>query len=512
MNHAYRFLGLIFIFVLTLNTANAMTSTFRVSTLIDPSTTPPSAPTNLVAIPVATSQINLSWATSTGAPTPSGYQVFRDGVQIATTTLPGYDDAGLTGSTTYTYYVRAFDIYMNISDASPSVSTTTFPELPPSTTSATMVGSMSTTLTLSSIQVLPTQDQVLFQYDTSGYAQGIIRWGRTSSYELGSLAERLFMNRHQTTIVGLLPDTVYFYEITGIGNRGEKIVLFRGTFRTQSTNATTPPGNIQDLRAVIDGNDIILSWKNPNDPNLDKIRFVRSDRFYPGDPNDGWVTYEGTGETTRDAGAAISGTTQYYTAFSYDRSGNISSGAVIAVAIRGANGTPVAPPFDNTKNTLSLSFSDLQFYQDGIRISHDDYSVPVDGSKRLTIALPYSRVPEHLKTILVTLVNSAEPSQQFSFLLRINRDKTGYTATLAPLGVNGMFPLRVSVFDYNTEQVGYISGSIDSSIVYTPPPSPGFIGTLTQMTIDTLTSYYLWFMLFLLLIAIRTRRLIHHQH
>ena len=114
---------------------HASTNTFTVQTSLGTDTTPPSVPTGLIATPIATSQINLVWASSTDDFTLSGYQVWRDAVQIATTSAPNYSDTGLIASTTYTYYVTAFDSFLNISASSTLVATTTLSSTtPPSTT------------------------------------------------------------------------------------------------------------------------------------------------------------------------------------------------------------------------------------------------------------------------------------------------------------------------------------------------------------------------------------------
>ena len=54
------------------------------ATAAGPDTVAPSAPTGLTATPVSSSQINLSWIASTDNVAVTGYQVFRDGTQIAT--------------------------------------------------------------------------------------------------------------------------------------------------------------------------------------------------------------------------------------------------------------------------------------------------------------------------------------------------------------------------------------------------------------------------------------------
>jgi chitodextrinase len=94
-----------------------------------PDTTPPSAPTNVSATPVSTSQINLTWSASTDNTGIANYQVFRGGVQIATTTVTGYSDSGLASSTLYTYFVRARDVAGNISANSANAATSTLAPL-----------------------------------------------------------------------------------------------------------------------------------------------------------------------------------------------------------------------------------------------------------------------------------------------------------------------------------------------------------------------------------------------
>src|SRR5207253_7899812 len=90
-----------------------------------PDTTPPSVPTGLTASAVSSSQINLSWAASSDNVGVSGYRVFRDGAQIATTGATSFTNTGLSPSTTYSYAVAAFDAAGNLSAQSSPASATT---------------------------------------------------------------------------------------------------------------------------------------------------------------------------------------------------------------------------------------------------------------------------------------------------------------------------------------------------------------------------------------------------
>jgi chitodextrinase len=109
---------------------SASSSTLSVTTNAPPppppaDTTPPSAPSSLTATAISTSQINLSWATSTDNVGVTGYDVYRNGSKILTTTATSMGDTGLSAGTTYTYYVQAKDAAGNVSVASPNASATT---------------------------------------------------------------------------------------------------------------------------------------------------------------------------------------------------------------------------------------------------------------------------------------------------------------------------------------------------------------------------------------------------
>ena len=108
---------------------NTATSTDQTFTTPSGDTTPPSTPTGLTATATSSSEIDLSWTASNdngGGDAVTGYQVFRGGSQIATSTQTTYADTGLAASTTYTYVVKAFDAAGNVSASSTSATATTY--------------------------------------------------------------------------------------------------------------------------------------------------------------------------------------------------------------------------------------------------------------------------------------------------------------------------------------------------------------------------------------------------
>jgi len=87
-------------------------------------TTAPSAPT-LSASGTTTTTTNLSWSGATDNVAVTGYDVYRNGTLLGSTTTTTYAVTGLTASTTYTFNVRAKDAAGNISVNSNTVSVTT---------------------------------------------------------------------------------------------------------------------------------------------------------------------------------------------------------------------------------------------------------------------------------------------------------------------------------------------------------------------------------------------------
>jgi len=119
----------------TAGSNSAASNTVTVTTPAVPDTQAPTAPTNLTATAVSSSQINLSWTASTDNVRVTGYDIYyTNNTKVATVSeaTTSFGDTGLSASTTYSYYVKAFDAAGNPSAASNTASETTF--TPPAAT------------------------------------------------------------------------------------------------------------------------------------------------------------------------------------------------------------------------------------------------------------------------------------------------------------------------------------------------------------------------------------------
>lgn len=105
-----------------ISTQSALVTAATSSTL---DTTPPSVPAGLQTSNIASTTVTVSWTPSSDNVAVVGYQIFRDGTRVATTTSPSYVDTGLAASTTYVYTVAAYDGSNNVSPQSQQLAVTT---------------------------------------------------------------------------------------------------------------------------------------------------------------------------------------------------------------------------------------------------------------------------------------------------------------------------------------------------------------------------------------------------
>ncbi|MFX3634004.1 MAG: discoidin domain-containing protein [Candidatus Pristimantibacillus sp.] len=113
---------------------------------------------------ISSSQINLGWTASTDNVGVAGYQVFRGGTQVGTSTGTTFNDTGLTASTAYSYTVKAVDAAGNLS---PNSNTAT------ATTSA---GSTTTNLALGKTAVASSIEAAGFEASKATDGNSSTRW------------------------------------------------------------------------------------------------------------------------------------------------------------------------------------------------------------------------------------------------------------------------------------------------------------------------------------------------
>ncbi|WP_435059606.1 NPCBM/NEW2 domain-containing protein [Streptomyces sp. bgisy060] len=87
--------------------------------------TAPTAPTGLTASNVTTNSVDLDWTASTDDVGVTGYNIYRGGTLVGTSTGTAFTATGLSPSTSYTFTVKAVDAAQNYSPASDGVAVAT---------------------------------------------------------------------------------------------------------------------------------------------------------------------------------------------------------------------------------------------------------------------------------------------------------------------------------------------------------------------------------------------------
>jgi len=168
----------------------------------------PTAPTNLTGTAASPTSVSLGWTGSTDNVGVSGYQVFRNGTSIGTTTTTSFSDTQATPSTTTTYSVAAFDVAGNQSTGNPTVNVTT-PAAPDTTPPSKPVVSATAAATAVTLTWPQSTDNVgVTRYDI---ARGGTVVGTVPQPASGTVT---------FTDSGLAPSTAYSYVVTAFDAAG----------------------------------------------------------------------------------------------------------------------------------------------------------------------------------------------------------------------------------------------------------------------------------------------------
>ena len=299
-------------------TTSPFTDTFSISvsgsTVTPPpppaaDTTAPTTPTNLTASVVSSTQISLTWSASTDNVGVTGYEVYRNGVKAGTVTSTSYNSTGLSASTTYNYYVRAFDAASNFSSASITVNATT--QSAPDTSAPTAP----TNLTAAVIS----QSQINLTWTASSDNVGVTGYDvYRNNTKVGTVTSASYTN------TGLTAGTTYSFFVKafdGAANvSGASNTVNATTMAPPDTTAPTAPANL--VATVISSTQINLSWSASTD-NVG----VTAYEVYRDNVKVATMTTTGYGDATRSPA-----TTYYYYVKARDTAGNLSVASATVAA------------------------------------------------------------------------------------------------------------------------------------------------------------------------------------
>lgn len=174
-------------------------------------------------------------------------------------------------------------------------------------------------------------DRVAISWGTDEPATTQVEYGTTAAYGNLTTLNATLMNSHSEILSALQSETVYHYRVRSADAAGNLSVSDDRTFTTAALGDVTPPADVESFRAVPGVQNVTLDWVNPSDLDFAGVRILyRTDRF-PADLNDGTILGDFAGQPNESVSVIHAGlesnVTYYYSASSYDRSGNFQNTA-----------------------------------------------------------------------------------------------------------------------------------------------------------------------------------------
>ncbi|KOR76924.1 lytic polysaccharide monooxygenase [Paenibacillus solani] len=187
-------------------------------------TTPPTAPTGVVASNVATTSAALTWNAATDNVGVTSYRIFNGATQLASTTGLNYNLIGLTPNTLYNITVKAVDAAGNVSPASNAASFTTLAVTGPDTEAPTAPTSLHVMGTATSTTVPLMWNASTDNVGVTGYQ--VFQGSTLVATVSGSTLEYL--------VTGLTPNTAYSFTVKAVDAAGNVSAA------SNVVNVTTP--------------------------------------------------------------------------------------------------------------------------------------------------------------------------------------------------------------------------------------------------------------------------------
>jgi chitodextrinase len=262
-------------------------------------TTAPSAPT-LLATGTTSTTTNLSWSGASDNFAVTGYDVYKDGVLLgSTTSATTYSVTGLTASTTYVFTVKAKDAAGNISVSSNSVSVTTVTPDFTVPTAPTLSASGTTPTTTNLSWTGATDNIAVTGYDV--YKDGVLLGSTTSATTYA--------------VSGLTPSTTYAFTVKAKDAAANVSVASNTVNVTTMAPDTSAPSTPTLSASGTTSTTTNLSWTTATD----NVGVTAYDVY-----KDGVLLGSTTTATTYAVSGLVASTSYVFTVKAKDASGNVS--------------------------------------------------------------------------------------------------------------------------------------------------------------------------------------------
>ncbi len=300
--------------------------------VVPPDTIPPTI--SNVASSTTNTSASVTWSASDNVGISSVNFVYGTTLVYGQSVVPsGNYIAGLSGLTTNTVY------YFKITVVDSSNNTTNFTSSFKTATSSNLLvfGPI-----ISNIVVVPGVNSAVITFDTDKNSTAQINHGETVSLGSNATDGLAPVTNHAILLLGLSPNKTRYYQIiaTDVSLNSTSTAILN--FKTLVD--AVPPPDVSNLQISAGQNSITLNWQNPSlsfIPDFVGVKILKKIGSPATGPNDagGTVVYNGSGNTATD-NLVLNGFTYFYTVYSYDASGNFSSGNFV----QGKTSEVVPPP------------------------------------------------------------------------------------------------------------------------------------------------------------------------
>lgn len=301
----------------------------------------PSQPENLHAVSVASNSVQLQWAASTDNVAVSGYRIFRDSILITSINGTSYQDTTVTASTSYQYYVEAYDAANN-SNVSNTLSVTTLVLVIPDTTPPTVPANLRTSTSPTASSVSLVWNAATDNIGVSGYRiyrNGVLRTITAST----SYVDNTVLASTSYTYVAIAFDTA--------NNTSSSNTLAINTPAPADISAPTAPGNLRTFSTPTVAQ-VGLIW-NASTDNVGVAYY----RVYRNSTQISQTT-----NTTYTDNSVAAGTSYSYTIRAYDAAGNYSVSSTLQVTTPSAAASTSLSWIPPTQNSDDSALTDLTGY------------------------------------------------------------------------------------------------------------------------------------------------------
>jgi phosphodiesterase/alkaline phosphatase D-like protein len=273
---------------------------------------------------------NITWTTNEASSSQVEYgttTAYGSSTAVSSTLVTSHSLplTGLTASTVYHYRVKSADAAGNPATSADKSFTTS---AAPDTTPPVISGISSTSITATS---------AVAGWTTNEGATSQVEYGTTTAYGSATTVNATLGTTHTQSLSGLQSGMLYHYRIKSADAAGNLAISGDNLFTTASSGDTTPPANVENFTATARGSMVLLNWINPPDSDFIGVRIrYRLDQF-PSDITDGTLLGDFTGQPSEAMNSIQTsvhpGTTYYYSASTYDNSGNYQHTAYASVTV-----------------------------------------------------------------------------------------------------------------------------------------------------------------------------------